>query len=147
MSNNKKQKENTTPKDKEKNTNTLTMKDGHQVSLLDINLDQTVEEQVNKEKETGKSLFLNRLVKEELNRREKLLTKAFEEYEKTLNTLKSIKPDQEYFSRDGVKTSSYSSAKFQEKRKAVDYFDKLKSAIDLAWNKNNFQELNKLFQK
>jgi len=139
--------ENTKPSKKEDNF--LVMNDGNKVPLLNIDTDSEVSKELGNRNKGAKDLFVENLANEELQERQKLLSKAFEDYEETYKKLKDIKPDIEgVISVDGKKfPDSYSVNKYKEKNNARKKFDNVKEAIEAAWNNNDFTKLKDLYKK
>lgn len=56
-----------------------------------------------------------------------------------------IKPDQVFYAEDGsVASSTYSEAKFKEKKKIADRIEKITNAINQALEKNDWDAITKL---
>lgn len=134
-----------------KDQNTISLKDGSgDVPLLNIDPDQEVQKSIKNRTKGAKDLFVENLVDDEIQERQKVLGKGFEKYNELKEKLKNIKPDVEgsYDPVDDKKfPDTYSKSKFKEKRSALKEFENIKSAIEEAWNNNNFDRLKEIFNK
>src|SRR6056297_2675105 len=101
----------TDKKDRPVEKNKIQLKDGTSIDILDINAKEEAIKRIDKgEKPWDK--FIDILKDEEINRRVKMLTRAFDDYDKIINQLKEIKPDvQETFKPTGEKFPSRYSSK------------------------------------
>ena len=81
-------------------------------------------------------------VEREVTRRVTALTTAIQELDKADKEILKFKPDQKSLDKDGNAISeTYSPAKFEERKKAVDKASKLRKAIERALNENQFGDL------
>lgn len=133
-----------------KDQNTMSLKDGNNIPLLDIDPDQEVQKSIKNRSKGAKDLFVENLVDNEIQERQKVLGKGFEKYNEIKEKLREIKPDVEggYDPVDEKKfPDTYSKNKFKEKKSALKEFENIKSAIEEAWNNNNFDKLKEIFNK
>lgn len=85
---------------------------------------------------------VNHYVEKEKNRRSDALVKGMDKLTSLENDLKKIKPDQVQLDADGKElSSSYSKAKYEEKKKLEEQIGKLEKIIDKALTKAEFGDL------
>jgi len=98
--------------------------------------------------EEVKSKLVDLLVTREINYRVDLLDQALAKLKDLKKELMKVHPDQEHYTSDGVKSLTYSKAKFEEKKKLEDKIEKLDTAIENAMSSpNSFTKLAETLQK
>lgn len=128
----------------------IKLKDGHtEVPVLEIDRQNEAIEVLNKKFNKPWDKFIENLAQEELNRRIKLLKKAFEEYDSILSNLKKIEPDipQEYDPATGKKLPArYSGKKYKELNSLMTNEKDLRIALQKAKDNNDFSLLYKMYK-
>ncbi len=94
---------------------------------------------------TVRSRLVSSLVEREVTRRVDLLDKGLNKLKSAKKELDKIKPDVETFSEAGEKlASTFSKAKFEERKKALEAFEKLSKAVEAAFAGESGDCFNKL---
>ncbi|CAB4196758.1 hypothetical protein UFOVP1290_278 [uncultured Caudovirales phage] len=83
---------------------------------------------------TVRSRLVSSLVEREVTRRVDLLDKGLNKLKTAKKELDKVKPDVETFSEAGEKlTATFSKVKFEERKKALEVFEKLSKAVEAAF--------------
>jgi len=150
--NNKSNKDKSKDSQKENNKNNdkyIQLKNWPQ-DLLKIGVDLDAEARSKSSKlESPKDTLVTKLAEELNKKRVSILEKAFEEADKLVEEIQQLKPDVEAeFDSTGASLGArYKKSTYDNKVKKIDRYNSIKSAILKAWNSNDWEDLEKIYNK
>lgn len=119
----------------------------NQVKSQFVSLTEEVATLVSDKSKGVKEQVVKALADKEVELRVSCTMACVDKLKEEKNKLNRLKPDTVFFGEDGKETKQFSKAKFEERKKLLETIDKLEKALELAFDKNDFQKVKELSGK